>query len=525
MRRFHSVLSNVLAFSTLTWLAVAIASIWLMTLGTDEAWNLNGLRSVLTPNVPNLSSELIETSGGLFALGNLFIEWTAGSAVWVHRCFSLVCYLVMLRVVVKANSHDTAVVSGSTTSLVMVAPVLAVPGTAEISTMALGTSAAICLLIMACLAWCSEGRVGTRTAILCGCLCGLAAASRFELILAMPGFLLFAALQRSDHGWRTLRPKNPEILFVVITLVIFVGNMSIMSGLQGAGQLANSTGTNSLLKFLDYPRQLNKVLVLQSFLPFGGFALLTILPFFMPMNHRNRRLSSLLLIIGWILAAAWFFQAPIPHLRYLWPSLVCFALPAGFVLSSVYQAARQNCDTNRSLACLAIASALVLGSSAGSFRSVVMGEQDYLSWEWSREMRADYFRRFQHVKDQKAVAVCVQHLPENADVACYIQPFPLRYLAQRSIVLLADYFENPPARGNRLFLVLSPGMGVYKSLSPESYIWIEQNCRLHAEFGAYSVYEVPVELLLASCERLQPRHREYVGHPLSTPWFGRLRQE
>ena len=44
---------------------------------------------------------------------------------------------------------------------------------------------------------------------------------------------------------------------------------------------------------------------------------------------QDRKFLALTLFAGWVLWLGWMLSSPIPHLRYLWPSLVCFAILAG----------------------------------------------------------------------------------------------------------------------------------------------------------------------------------------------------
>lgn len=531
MDRLHTVFLRAFLACLGLWLLIAIASLWLMTLGTDEAWNLNGLRSVTEESVPGLSSELIPTSGGLFAIANLIIEYVVGSQVWAHRLFSLVCYLAMLMMLIREPWGRQSGATSPISRCLLIAPVLAVPGSAEISGMALGTTAAVLLLVVACVVWCRVPAPGIARAILCGCLCGLSAASRFELILAVPALLLFVTIRRRTQDWsgERQRPNTsemPEILFAVIAAAVFIANVALMNGFQRGIQLAGATGLDSLHKFLFYPLLLNKALAAQSFVPFGILVVLSVLPFWAPTSavagQQSRPLALLLLMIAWVFAIAWFLQAPIPHLRYLWPSLVCFSIPAGFVLRDLYAAATAENHAARKIGCLAIASALVAGSAAGSLRSVVMGEQDYVSFEWARTFfRADYFLGFQHVQDQNAAAEFVRQLPSDAVVACYWEPFPLRYLTHRPVLRMNDYVMQQDNHPGRLFLVLSPAVGVFIHLSPEAWLWIEENCQLQAQFGRYSIFEVPAELVQTAPNRLLELPGEYSGHPLSEVWFGR----
>jgi hypothetical protein len=92
---------------------------------------------------------------------------------------------------------------------------------------------------------------------------------------------------------------------------------------------------------------------------------------------------------------------------------------------------------------LLLATAFLAGGIGETLRSVVLGEGDYLSWEWSREMGLDYFRRFQAVRDQWAAAEYVKNqIPTDAMVFSTIQPYALRYLTHRPIIDLSKYIES-----------------------------------------------------------------------------------
>ena len=78
--RLAWIASTALRAAILLWMALAVSAVFVMSLGTDEAWVLNGLRSAIHPQLPYLSTELIVTSGGLFALVNTLLEWAGGKS-------------------------------------------------------------------------------------------------------------------------------------------------------------------------------------------------------------------------------------------------------------------------------------------------------------------------------------------------------------------------------------------------------------------------------------------------------------
>jgi hypothetical protein len=365
--------------------------------------------------------------------------------------------------------------------------------------------------------------------ILCGCLFGLAAASRSELCLFAPALLVVASVRPAPDGHITFRLPARALTLVLIAAGFFIANIKIMQSITARLEVVTnvepigmSTGASSLLRILDYPRSLNKVVIGQSFAPLGLLAVVSLLPLLIrgPAGERNRGRVAycfFLIGVGWTIWLGWLFQAPIAHLRYLWPSLACFAFVAGQALAHLYQKSLEDNQTYRCLSILAISAALIVGGSLSTFRSVVMGENNYLSWEWSREMAADYFRRFQHLRDQRDAMEYLRQVPNEETIVCLGRAFTLRYLTHRPIYSIEEYIEQSASARGLAHLVIPPAIGTYLCLSPQGFEWIERNCELEAQFGRYSVYVMPPQLP-SEPQILVPARTNYWGHPQSISW-------
>jgi glycosidase len=154
---------------------------------------------------------------------------------------------------------------------------------------------------------------------------------------------------------------------------------------------------------------------------------------------------------------------------------------------------------------------------------VVLSDSDYLSWQWSHEMAHDYFQRFESEADQKRVASFLRDRID-ADARLYsMLPHALRYMTSRPVVdilLLDSQASTSQVRYDKRYIVLTPMIGTYLYLRPESAIWIEQHTRLVMQFGRYSIYKLDAgtdkDLLNIKVDR-----NIYRGHPESDPWFGR----
>lgn len=517
-----------LRVGVVAWALLALAAVFVMTLGTDEAWVLNGLRSALHPQVEHLSTELIVTSGGPFALVNVALEWAAGSRVWLHRMVSLACLGLAFVLVLR---HDSKLRSPAAARWVMLAPLVAVPGAAEVGTAALGTSMGLCLMLAALTVWAS-----TRAALAWrvtggGLLYGLAAAARFDLVLVGPAVLLASSVRLTPERRIALRLNFGAWAFVAIGIALFLLNqwvMSLPANAMPAAEVSSATGLDPWS--LNYPKQLNQWFTLTTLAPLSWLAVMTVSAFWWPQAAAATtaasptdapRFETLLAVTGAVLLAAWLVRAPIPHLRYAFPALFCFAALAAFGLRELLVRALASGSMRHVLLCHCVALAFVFGSIGTTTRSLVMSDSDYASWEWTHEMPFDYFRRFEaRQHQQEAAAYLRDQMPADARLYSYV-PYALRYLTSRPVVAIdrAPLADAAVPHAQR-YLVLTPAIGTYFSMKPESATWILAQAPLVKQIGRYSIYKLPAGTD-ADLSNLRLSRSSYDGHPGSVAWFGR----
>jgi hypothetical protein len=507
------------------WALLAVSAVFVMTLGTDEAWVLNGLRSVLHPDVQHLSSELIVTNGGAFAATHLAIEWLAGSQVWLHRLVSLTCLGLSFALIVSSNAIEGAPAS---VKWLMLAPLIAIPGAAELGTAALGTSIGLFLMVAAMVVWTSP-RASLATRVLGGgLLYGLAAASRFDLVLFGPAVLWIDCLGVKPSGRLEVRRSPSTWALVAIGAGVFFLSHLVMSA-PASSTMVESIGAATGLEgwALNYPKLLNHYSTLVSLAPLPLLAVMAAGAFWStpsPEESTHRRLprfESLLAATGVVLLAGWLCRAPISHLRYAFPALFCFAALGAIGLQRIAARSFASATGRQRFLCECIGLACVIGAIGTTTRSLAMSDSDYASWEWSDEMPLDYFRGFEARRAQAEVAAFLRdELPPDARLYSHV-PYALRYLTQRPVVELECLRKlDPTAPHADRYLVLTPAVGTYLHLNLEAATWIQSNARLAKQIGRYSVYHLPAggdEDL----PNLQLRRTNYEHHPGSNRWFGR----
>ncbi len=518
------------------WLALAVGCLFLITIWTDEAWTLGSVRSLGEPVVENLSVDVILTSGGPYALGNLLLEKVYGSDIWIHRAFSFVCLLGIFAIVYRtATRRGRPAFDG----LLALVPLLSITGTAEIGTLALGQSAACLLMVWGAAVWSRDESPGLVRWLFAGTLFGLSAACRTEMALLVAPLVAIGAVRWLPSGRVAARLPWREAIAAAVLLAVFAAclyALRVASPLGSQGdeleKAAASSGVSGGLlgRLLDYPRILNKLLIGQAFGPMLLLMLASTLPFSVPSEDpAERRFSVFLIASAWVLALGWVTRAPIPHLRYLWPALMSFAIPAGLAMARLYDTARREGRTSTLLVILLVSLGGVAGGVLGTARSLVMGEGNLISFEWSREMGVDYFRRFQAIRDEAhAVRFLKTQIPPEADIYSTV-PFKYKYLTHRPIIDMTLIYtpkeraKSAAATGKprRKYLALSPDVGTYFYLSPEGDAWIRANARLAAQFGRHSIYEIDADWP-EDPDLLWFHRTNYLRHPLSAPWFGRV---
>ena len=522
--------ANVIATGALklaitVWLLLAVAALFVMSLGTDEAWVLNGLRSSLNPQVDNLSTELIVTSGGLFALLNLAVEWTAGSVVWMHRLLSIVALGVTFALVMR-RIHSAGL--PKSVQWLTLTPLMAVPGTIEVGTAALGTSIGLLLMVASMLVWSAPAIPLVKRVITGGLLFGLAAASRFDLVLFGFIVLLVSCVNVLPNARIKLRLSLAACAFLMFGMGVFFFNQWAMSHQANAMVAANIGGATGLGGWVfNYPKTLNQWLTLTSYAPVSLLGLLLLGAFWSTSKSGNElrpevpKFKTLLAVTGVALLTAWLFRAPIAHLRYAFPALFCFAILGAIGLQRLAEQSLSLRSERHWLLCQCLGLSLVVGSIGSTARSLIMSDSDYASWEWTHEMPYDYFRRFEAQQHQREIAEFLRtELSPDARLYSHV-PYVLRYLTKRPIVAIdvLQKSELVTPYSNR-YIVITPATGTYFYLNNATANWLLLNTKLIKQIGRYSVYELPAGND-SDLEIMKLGRTNYEKHPGSLPWFGR----
>lgn len=205
-----------------------------------------------------------------------------------------------------------------------------------------------------------------------------------------------------------------------------------------------------------------------------------------------RPLCVLLLLIGVIGWAAWAVEAPIPHLRYLWPALPALWL-CGILLLLGWLMALEAGRTR--LLLHAVIVSVWATQFALSSGQVAYGDSLALVYEASRRAPITGFEPFSARRNQERLASVVAGVPADAQVYALIEPvaYPITWLTGRKIRWLSEAPGPSLSVQGDQYLILFPSDKNIWNPTLAVLDWIEANATLYSRFGDYSVYRIKAD--------------------------------
>ena len=477
-----------------------IAGIFLMTADTDETWILFGARGLVEHGRYAAGSPYnsVQSTGGLHTVFAALLHLAGDGRIEAIRLlsvFSVVSLLLVLRRwALYLGLKNTYI------WLLMAAPLWA-PGTLLLGSLAHGAVLAFLLVIIGLILW-GELEPGSWKRRIWTCvLLGTAAATRVDCV-----FALFAPLAASTliSGKRTHLADSAIIvvfgglvfLFQFWLLLFISDNLQLVKEVYGIASPLNIS--------LGYwiPLRL-------AFWSIGQNSMSFVLAVLVSLGWRHVRSGvnrpygvDALLVFGWLAMLAWLLQAPIPHLRYLWPSYAAFACVGTLTLALMLQSIAHS-----TVSAILIGIALLFTGYMDGARAFMHGESDILSWEFNR--RTPYslqYGPFRHHQFQRAIVSRIHEIPLDEPIATIGFNSALSFLTRRPIVPIQVYYADEKEMKNSVFwrpptvippvrprwIVITPIVNRFPNsyMSHQLYNWIQANCRVAERQGPYVLYEV-----------------------------------
>jgi 4-amino-4-deoxy-L-arabinose transferase-like glycosyltransferase len=461
-----------------------------ITLSADEAWLLTSVCSLAQGGgYETRWGSGPSTTGGAYLLVQWLVCLVAGASKPALRLLPFVSFLLLIWSFARW-SRATSIGA----RLLAASILIALPGTLNLAASAFAAIPATLLLVWGAWLWDSDARPKRSRSVAAGALFGLAAATRINCAVIFPALLLSVLVRGRER-----RERLPELVLALgVGGALFLAAFAAVHGISPEGSLDLAASSSGLrVDGQDRGPLLEPWIVLQKwgiadgFLPFPLLVAASLVPLFLGRDAGTRRAGlGVLLWFAWIHWVAWLGVAPHPYLRYLWPSLACFALPLGVFLTHVHEIGRTQAQPWLRIAALLIGLGAVLAGSATAVRNLQIGNLNFLEAVWSERMAGVVPIDARALKGQDEMAGYLRRLPAEERIGVIGISWELDFLVGRPLHPLWLFLstwnqEQLPKR-----VVVTDHVGMLLRLSPGGLHWLQTQCEIQARFGAFSLYRV-----------------------------------
>jgi hypothetical protein len=469
----------------LCFISTFIWGCFVFTIEADESWILMSTMKAFGIKVVETSAldYPVATSGGIHLVINGILA-SLNSDILIHRFVSVLFSLATLYLTyIAINYHlkDKIIAAAG------MAAFATCPGFLLQSAMATAEIVATTIFIMATLFWTRFGARSVYFAILGGVLFGLACATRMTCLAMLPTILIWSFLVHRGLAARLLYP----IMATAVAVVVFTACVSAHFHAFGdvpwdqfLARMSSATGVGG--SFKGVLGVLNYLLVSDGIFPLLG--MIGLVGWYISQIESTddaelMPLCGFLLIAGFCAWGAWVLNAPIAHIRYLWPAIPMLWLAA--ILLGLTRLKRvKNPITHLSFHLTIISFCLVQGLF--NIRTLAVGESLTVLYEFTRTSPlAIPQKNFAARNHQDAIARAVRDLPASGNVyALGPGSYPITYASGRTIKPLrtARIFSDSD------FLIILPSDRNIWVPSWDRIVWLHENTLLLERHGEYALY-------------------------------------
>jgi hypothetical protein len=486
-----------------------LAGIFVLTAGLDECFLLLHIRGLVEHGRIGEgsflhSSHSLATTGAYTVAASL-LHWLGKGTLPVIRLLSPLSLIAIIFALLRFSDHSLG--RRDPDRWIVAASLLLVHGTFMLGSQAYGEVLATALVFWGILLWTELAPGSWRRRLWVGIILGVAVATRIN---CAPVFVALGVTWACGRGDRR-RELRDSLLTAGIGLLAFIVQWSLFLRFAhdslSPSKWRNDFGGGNLLSVpLGYivPKTLGAFAVGQDHLALVVVVGITAAWWCWARRRvTDSRAGDVLVVFGWLEGLAWCIRAPIPHLRYLWPSLAAFAAVGGLVLAAAFRAAVEVDSRVLRRGALTVALACVVSGYLEGSRIYLHGESDLLSWEYQRATpQTLQYGPFKYLLAQHAVVQHIRELPSQDGIATLDLDTALAFQTRRPILPILCYYREqasyyiPRPLGDQprfpRWIVITPMVNRFPSshYPAKLHEWMLRNCRLEANYGPYLLYEV-----------------------------------
>lgn len=420
--------------------------------------------------------------------------WLPGNPLIPARILSFIAIVTLLVLVVRQLSATCAT---QTERLILAVTVIGAPGTLLIAGMGYGVALAMLLFLLGMLLGLREESIQVRTAALAGLLLGLAIATRWTLIPAMPAILLWALhsqMYRRDNFIGVLVAGG---IAAGVFLLMMWGQAQVIalgSGTPGDTYLENNLNAAGVGETGRSPARLLSFFVkLATVLPVSLLVVAVAAYVIHRKNAHQRRVIIVLLGAALLILFSWMLMSPTMHLRYVWPVYMLIAICAGLGFTGLFREAQKRGNTELMHIIVAVPALLAASQLVIALRLIAMGTAMQIN-NAGYENIENHFTPFYHISEQRQIVRYLTSREPEINIAALYLPgelsaLELSFLSKRPVTDILVTVGDKPARMDvsqkDLLLVHK-----FSPISAPGRAWIETLGKPLEKIGGYSVYSL-----------------------------------
>jgi hypothetical protein len=325
---------------------------------------------------------------------------------------------------------------------------------------------------------------------------GLAAATRVEIGLIFPSFLIAQIINRNISSKKTF---VQALLATVIGGIVLIINFSVLTYLtpQDINGDLNSIFYASGVKDV-YFGGLNIIsaVIIKLFylhgliIPGAIFAVAFVLFRSSFLDIKIKEPLIILFTFSCILTAAWFFISS-GLLRYLLSAIICFSVIFGWILCSFLSSIKLPQKDVLISVCFIFAFGQMIGEASRSAKMLLHGNSESIQMWYQGSSSIQGLYSFRSIRAEKKIMEYIkQKISPNAVITVLgADALEMMFLTDREIRNLATML--PKLRQEDIvYIYVRPTLGHVNHFPKETINWIEKECSIELDEGPYKLYKL-----------------------------------
>ena len=462
--RLFKVISTLVFFN----LALCMLSIFFYTMEFDEIWILTTIKQIVTGHGKTPEFPPVSTTGGLYTLLQSIVCFLFGPNLYAARFISFLSLILLLFLTSRWFKQEFG---SSISALIPVVFIVSLPGSLYLSALAYGVVLATALNLLTIYAWLTLPVKSKKRWLVTGALLALTATTRVNFVVTFAAIILWSSGSKENRKKHLFDAIAVSSFAALLGLTIGLTHMMMQADLErGTSILLRSTGFygGSVWKALSV--YTTRWVGADKVAPFSVIGVLTWYAFSPKTNDKQKAFLQILTLSGGLLWGLWIWRSPFPYLRYLWPSMVAFALIFSLLLVKIYHHCEKKQFIEGKIGTLVFLTAILINCSVSNIRNITNGNSSIVGSELMGNAGLKPFQPFKSITDQKQIILYLkENFSDDEKIGTTWNTGPYPYATNKT--LLASWqWQKGYASPNKILMHKKT-----EDINKKTQLWIEKN--------------------------------------------------